>query len=382
MSHPSKTVSADTTTSASGSDSTDDLETMFHHSRLIEMDREITLRPVEILVEYEYTSDTNHDEESDDIPVVDSVEKLPLVNGNVYLDLDNEQEGVVDIETTFYLQMESDDLLADIYIPLDPNDFGERGNTISDIEHFLGKQNMNLQNYLNIDELALTNSEYNAEVNKDVVTFTESEKEVEKYGTLSKKWWPIAKITTNETLYKTIFSSLGLVAIFILFIGVTILPSIYAESMTVGIEYFVGIIMFIFGFTTLADESEYYHKNKAGVNANRYMKYQIGRPTDTETIWSIDEQDAASDDDKSSEVLRVTATIDSESNACVFEAIESDRTWRVSLTNDVMGDELVEFFENVGAEQLDGEFLVERQVYPDQNAIQTEEHGEYLSPVS
>lgn len=101
--------------------------------------------------------------------------------------------------------------------------------------------------------------------------------------------------------------------------------------------------------------------------------YQLDRPDGALSVFSIDDMG-----EDVGEIINATAHI--EDGTCVIERVDGDGSWDVSLTNGVMSESVVDFFEQIGAEQITEEFTVRKRPSPTDQTISADDHTVFFEP--
>lgn len=97
-----------------------------------------------------------------------------------------------------------------------------------------------------------------------------------------------------------------------------------------------------------------------------YMEYEYQTviPNDCVTVYHVNDPI-----DKHDEILTVTVDICHENSKCTFVDVKTGDEYPVDLTDGRLGNDLKKFFDEVGRENLDGEFRVKKTHFERGNAI-------------
>lgn len=104
------------------------------------------------------------------------------------------------------------------------------------------------------------------------------------------------------------------------------------------------------------------------------LDYQIERPENAQTVTSSDTVDL-----ENTEIITTTAEI--VDGMCRLNDVDSDRSWDFALDDGKMGDGLLDFFDMVGAENVEETFSVKKVPIPTENTISPDDDMVFFEPV-
>lgn len=363
-----KTVSVE-----SESEPTQDLELVFHQSRISNADEEIRIEPVELVATYD-TSPVD-DVDPDDVFVVDSPQKIPFSSRERVVQLENDIDGddtqVKEIDPTHYIRFTSEDLLTDIYVPIEKRFHSDK---IRWLGHFIGDQSNNTSFTPQIDTFETTYTR--AKINESKIEiFNERDISTE---TREKLWMKPFNLLDNELVNSaTKFTSVMI--FFLSFVyGISGIENMLSPNGPTPRVPFVPdptlstYITLAAGLAVCGGVLFLLSRLYAEENSETFP-YTLNRPNDAVSVFSIDDMG-----DDVGEIINATAHI--EDGACIIERVDGEGSWEVSLTNGVMSEQVVDFFERVGAEQITEEFTVRKRPSPTDQTIAADKRTVFFEP--
>lgn len=362
-----------------------DTSLVFHTSRIAQQGGEISGSVVEVIATYDihetYNKSEYTEEDVDGLITVDTPEKIPYVNKAVKLKLDGHNR-VCEILPKYYLRIESDDLLTDVFLPIKTyTETGKRkynvGAKLRKFKKFIGDQSEHDVPYLVPNDDVMGNSIYNIEISPEDVTFDMDnlhEKTVEPENTTEEMSNRISELRDGNIglfgkviLMATLVMGIPLMGIFTLGPLVSNFPSEFPFA--VLSIYYVAVAAFVsnaeewFGITMEGNVS-----TETNPSHNKLdFDYQFDCPSDAHSVYQF------GDDISTGDMIPVETEIDDEAGVCRIIEAETDKVWDVELEDGMMGEELVEWFEKVGSEKIGDKFTVRKTMYPDDDALRVAE---------
>lgn len=392
MSAPQSTVDqpqrSTTNTSHNVTDSYEperDTSFVFHTSRVAQQGEQISARAVGVVATYEigevYDEDEYDDEDVADLVTVDRPEKIPYVNKAVNLQLDG-NDCVCEILPQYYIRFESDDLLTDVFLPIETYlKDGKRklnvGAKLRKFKKFIGDQSKTDVSYLVPNPDVMGDSLYNINISTDEITFD-----------MKNLYEPtVEPKNTTETVANRIGDvkngNIGLfgrvMVLALLGLGIPILTLMLTGSLFVEMspQYPLAMACGYYGgiYLLIENSNEWFGINMSDSvsspnTPSHHMlefEYQFDHPSDAHTVYQF------GDDVSSGELVDVTTEIDDENGYCHIITVGSDESWSIELENGMMDESVVKWFEQVGSEKIDDVFTVRKTMYPDEDALRVKD---------
>lgn len=394
--HDTTSVSANAEdVSPTTSESSGDIDSIFHKSRVINnSDENITIRPIEILATYDIQEcntenaswglrDPNFDvhdgcrhlSEDDPIPPISTVGKRESID-----------DTPMAISTRHYVRCESPDLVGDIYVPfgIEDDEIHDAREELSDLEPLIGEQSIEDNLTFDVNTTMLAEEVDNVDIDRNTIRLQEdmSDSIFENAGIID---FPLRKVAhkspqTFDLLGKVfnddyvihigVLATLGVMASAILSFTDPISIGTGIIGMTIPTVLFVVFVVFSNVYKNIKNEEKVMNTHATIAE----YPYQTERPDDARTV--VDEHES----EDSTEQITVEADVDTDAEVCRFVSIDGDSEWNVDLDNGLMTDELTMFFESIGGEKVDEQFVVVKRSTPTEHSVETNTANVYLAP--
>lgn len=350
-----------TTTQEKTNSSKHDIGVVYHQSRLSRVDQNVSLTPEELLVTYRF-DETDGDIDPNNYPTVTELSEIPMASTKkkVVPQIDDaDGETVKWVESQHYIRFTSNDLITDIYVPIDAR-YGSK------YTQFIGEQTMGrCGKPFTPTKNTFQYSFPQSVVSKDKVSISQKAvMEKNKTGSI------LERIFTHQIFTEYIYTSgFMLSIIFAVLISISISVFMLGENNFNFSGVFAGFgVVLTFVFILLGSMGNTYGKQP------HQLDYQIERPTNAQTVASSDTIGI-----ENTEIITMTAEI--VDGACRLHDVYSDRSWDFVLDGGKMDDELLDFFDMVGAENIEETFSVKKFSIPTENTISPDDDMVFFKPV-